>query len=1232
MRLRLFILYALTALREIHAYPTTSYTKLYYSTEGHRADNQPWDEIIYGCPPTFYICQFDAGEYNTRLGWIGFYCCTWDYVDYATWDDHRFGTLTYNSNGLIGINGRFYESWFARGVSIPVNNLYSTVADAVNVGFTKMKVRWDSCSVCGVYYQPATATTYNQDTLVDPMKCGGCSTPKTDDLECANYQKIVGVYGYTHDNDCVYGLTFFCTPITCGPADTNVLKCTCPAGKYKADPFNGGCQTCPVGQYSASANLRGCSYCSAGGAPIPGSSDRTFTGTIYTSPPGMASDSCTYTCDVGYEGVGTYCTPCKAGYYKTTQGTIACTACAAGSASSVVGRTTPCTACSPSDSTPHYQNQPGQSSCNDCTPTTAAINYYVIPCTSTSDAISTPCPRCNAGTQLAVACPAGNTLTSPPACVACPAGTFQSQNNALAAVCSICPVAKYTTLTGQPGCLDCAAAPANSVYIAPTSAAQASTSACPFTCNAGYYTVGRTCATCTLGNYALNSALVSCTPNPPNSYLLTPILFNCTYDGCPWDCNAGYYRTAGKACAPCTAGSTFAAASAMRTMDSALPNTCTPCTTCSLDATNPLRSSYESSPCTVTSNRICTACKTTCNAGFYVGTCTLTSNTACLPCKTSCPSGSYISGFCSGTQASDVITCIPCTSYTTCRPGTFIPSNQCPGNTYADVLCRRCTDLSCAYGFYEQNCNQTQDKQCVAYTKCPAGQYLTSRSATSDGTCVTCTACSSTPGLSTLAPCAAYTDTVCGGIRCNQSNPCAANYFCNPISSTCGRCPDGYSSDGLACIACPRLYTCNRLGAIQCSWELPPGAEPGCYGRYAAYKADCPFTIIANRVPTRGTFVNPNGNCAPYFDCIPGYYKLFGATGTLTCDLCTNTPPVNWAYFSQGLAPNDPTSCLLECAQLSTWPGGTCSLTSTPQTNAEAYYAGTTRCPLGFTSQPNAAQSLSDCLPCPTSSAILGDPCYAWTCNGNNMVRRGNKCYSVSLCPSPIGYYQDLTGACIAMPLPWQPQGNLRTGVSLAYYPATGGAALNITSLKLQGAVCSSAVSGYYTFVVFCNQSFVSFVDSRYSPTRARLLIGQPTAGYQEGFRDTALFASQLFIALDPLGANIYLADTLNCVLRVIEFTTPGLYTTRSHLLSGTPGTCTDLQYPGRILPLLASKYFLFPSQAGLHMVDDATRSVQLIVAAGSVPGGVNLYQLTAASATSATQVIRAHGAPCVVF
>jgi hypothetical protein len=67
--------------------------------------------------------------------------------------------------------------------------------------------------------------------------------------------------------------------------------------------------------------------------------------------------------------------------------------------------------------------------------------------------------------------------------------------------------------------------------------------------------------------------------------------------------------------------------------------------------------------------------------------------------------------------------------------------------------------------------------------------------------------------------------------------------------------------------------------------------------------------------------------------------------------------------------------------------------------------------------------------------------------------------------------------------------------------------------------------------------------------------------------------------------------------LKVVIEGYPGAYTTRSHWVYGATGTglcygASQLQWPGRLFPILEKSFFLFPADDGLYQLDELSRSV----------------------------------------
>jgi len=605
-----------------------------------------------------------------------------------------------------------------------------------------------------------------------------------------------------------------------------------------------------------------------------------------------------------------------------------------------------------------------------------------------------------------------------------------------------------------------------------------------------------------------------------------------------------------------------------------------------------------------------------------------------------------------------------------------MPPGQCPGNTQANSVCVVCQGVACPFGTYQKACSQNTDTVCIPYTQCvPGNTTLRNRGLTNDGVCLACTNCSRY-GLKTLANCSQYQDTLCNGTVCSGQTPCAnlvdRNFFCNMdaagarqasrnTTGVCGLCPDGYSSDGLYCYECPSGVTCSRTGAVQCSGVVPVGYEPQCIGEYASTGGACPYTPVATQIVTRSTFLRPNGNCAPYFQCTPGYFKHFVSTGQVLCDPCdASLKPANFSWFSEGLSANDPSSCMYECAGVSQWPGGACASLAgrnyIPSNDAGYYDAGpygggVQKCPLGFTSVAGQAQAASDCQPCPYPRGTLGNPCGEWLCR-LGMVRIGGVCFDPTMCPSNTGYSYALTGLCVPTPLPWQPAGFQKiqsasgagpsvtvsqvnqsstssdlisavvqapSGPALVFYSTPYGLsqrhwlAVNSSwNVYVPGRVCSGAVlvvgGRQYVLMAFCNSSFLSFLDLTLASPKPRLLIGSSTPGYQEGFRDLARFDRILYVAIESQTNAIYVSDTLNCAIRLVSIpVAPGDFLTRSFWVYGaSAGTCDTgalaILRPGPLYPVLNQTYFVFAATDGLYQLDSGMRNVVQILASSAAP------------------------------
>lgn len=436
-----------------------------------------------------------------------------------------------------------------------------------------------------------------------------------------------------------------------------VLLCVplfCSAGQYpSADGLN--CLNCPSGKYTVGCTpgnlanfMSTCAQCTNGGSTV-----------VYISS-GTSQYSCGAVCAAGYgesnsNGGGKgVCGPCLKGYFGASSG-AGCSPCPSGSYTDTQGGGS-CTACPANQ----YQPNSGKTSCLQCTTPYSIPGKYWISCNRTSPATATPCTACSAGNYLSPAC--GLIDYAVPQCTPCPIGTYQKSPipvgyaGSTVYTCDQCLPGYYQDQTGQAACKACtnkAIPPANGQYAANLST---NGNACPFQCNTGFGWNLVSCAACPLGKYAPGGLpLADCKACSKtldrNAYWLRPVVFNSGYDGCPWDCNAGFYSVVSSGgCAPCVYPN-YSSAANLRVYDTATANRCVPCDACANGAT------YESGACTTTQNRACSQCTSSCQAGYYMTPCNVTQNTRCVSCDV-CPSGKYILSQCSGQVFYIVLSCI----------------------------------------------------------------------------------------------------------------------------------------------------------------------------------------------------------------------------------------------------------------------------------------------------------------------------------------------------------------------------------------------------------------------------------------------------------------------------------------------------------------------------------------------------------------------------------------------
>lgn len=579
-------------------------------------------------------------------------------------------------------------------------------------GFNGYTVYINSGMITGITLLKVGSPSDTRDTA-------GQTTGVSATYMCAPGSLING-FSYLPGTTNMKSISALCKSALCSSNHNQfALGCGCSAGTYSSISAN-TCLACPIGTFSAQNFMTVCTACTGGG--VGGSSTRPADTSMvtYTSN-GGTQDACSYNCNAGYgvsPGTDGTCLPCTPGYYKSAVDKSSCIQCGPGTYSSASASIS-CTACPGNQYQPNYAS----GSCFECFRGNPAPGKYILDCTPTTQANFAPCPACDAGNVLNPPCdPSSITV---PVCQACPAGTHQSVAIGLgyagtAYVCQACPAGTYSSSTGSASCLGCSKQPPANGNWAPW--ASPVSDACPFQCNAGYQmdASGNVCSACPLGKYTPVSAgtqtCVACTLSLVNGYWLRPVLFNVSWNGCPWDCNAGYYadfKTGN--CIPCNAGY-FARAGTQRADDTQAANVCLGCATCVAGYT------YESTACTPLTDRECATCTAACNAGYYVRHCNLTADRTCIACKQTCGSGNYMVGVCTGGDTQDTVGCSACSGPSICDPGkTYMPAGQCPGNKRVNAGCVVCSQVSCPFGTYQVACTTSVDTSCVAYTQCKAG-------------------------------------------------------------------------------------------------------------------------------------------------------------------------------------------------------------------------------------------------------------------------------------------------------------------------------------------------------------------------------------------------------------------------------------------------------------------------------------------------------------------------------
>lgn len=722
-------------------------------------------------------------------------------------------------------------------------------------------------------------------------------------------------------------------------------------------------------------------------------------------------------------------------------------------------------------------------------------------------------------------------------------------------------------------------------------------------------------------------------------------------------------------------------------VETAAANDCLACPVCVSGST------YQTRGCNSTHPTVCTSCRASCVAGQYISSaCTPLANTVCAACATKCPADfrRALGTVCSGNRNFDEVlaACVACQKLSECQGGYFL-TFVCTGNETVSNECRLCTARSCLPDQYAGGCGNLKDTQCLPYTACGTGFYLEDESRTRDGVCKPCGSCGE---LQTLAPCSKYNNVICRGDSCGQYTPCkrrtAQNrsaYFCyygaGAGQEYCGVCPSGYDGDGQYCVECPRGMTCNRVGEVECRGQCGAGVSSRCetnwnFG-YAVCDTPCSLPAPSSRIPWRGSYVRADGaDCATYFLCGVGYYKNFAPGGSVECNACGGGAE-DRQWVTDGLSVGDGGSCLWECVRALTVQavvGGvvTCATraeTSQPATNEAGMWrfngvGGS--CGVGRTSEAQRAIKEAECLPCPPLVPdVQGWQARTtqceWICLRENDDVRGGSCVPRRYDCNTPGVVQVGAGPCVSTSFPWNRAGYRKTGwgetvrngstVLVNSYSSsvtfasrgwglTGRHTVTVSGYgprTVEGPLCSATrgtvLGKEYVFGAVCNRSFLVWMDLNGS-TGLKVLIGNTTRGWRDGFRTQALFESELYVAWG--GSSLFVLDRWNCLLReVVVYERPGDYRTRAYTLWGITSDLVGLVPPQprcygpgalawpRRWWQLADGWLVFSDEDGLWQMHAQTKELREVVREGIGGFESDLVELVQASADRLALFIR---------
>ena len=756
--------------------------------------------------------------------------------------------------------------------------------------------------------------------------------------------------------------------------------------------------------FGSSSNNYNCTYCP------PGTYAYTFTVTdwlIWRGWDNAPADVKTIQTDI------TECIGCSEGTYSSTQGSLTCTQCPAGTYSLEYMATsntvcTPCLAGTYSDAgatscTPcpvnTYSNTAGSGSCTQCSP-----GFF------NNDPGSTECIGCDArsflnqnqwgswceycptgtyseyGSTSCTPCPAGTYHGAIGLCFSCPTGTYSNVVGATYYTCQPCPLGQ--TPNKVEGATSCGLCPAGTIY-------------------KKFFDLVY-CEDCPVGTYNPYIGSFSCltcnTSATPPQYSDTPGLSSCKT--CPSDypyydvalkecysflkpgltsgiCRLGYEKINDITCQKCPTGTYLE-------INHCNPDICTfgygvengvckicpagkysegsspfarqpqvPCLSC---AAGTYSASPGSSSCTQCPPRMASAEGS--KECLYCPEHTYESNRQCIPC----PAGSVFFGtgatsasacrFCYAGYYADGTTaegrakngCMPC------KLGTFTDSKEVDANGFFLSNASKSCKL-CAAGTYQNIMGSSTCKPC------PIGTYSTIEGMTSSDPYDLSIFTLGTGGY------ALSTTRINGCVSCPEGT-----YNSGPGATSCNSCPEGTYSTSLRatsvsqCLSCPKGTYSTTIGAnalaacISClpgTYSESPGAtsctkcSEGTYS--TTYNAVSSATCIRCQP---GTYSTTKGAYSPTV-CKQCPVDTYYTSSTTTS--CTPCPPGSISAAGS----TSPSACT-PCSAGTYAINGSCRLCSGGTYSSTSGSSTCTSCPTpGMYTLPGAT-SASDCKLCPT--------------------------------------------------------------------------------------------------------------------------------------------------------------------------------------------------------------------------------------------------------------------------